>query len=70
MCVDNLNVLQQKINEQRGALLNELKSMNPAWESGATERTLKRLEEIYRLLGYFVRWSEQLRERIVQLSFD
>ncbi len=29
---------------------------------------LDRLEQIYRLLGYFARWSEQLQERIFQLS--
>jgi curved DNA-binding protein CbpA len=68
-CVDALNALQRAINEQRAALLAELETMNPAWESPNGERPLKRLEEIYRLLGYFVRWSEQLQERIVQLSF-
>lgn len=66
---DKLNALQRKINEQREVLLDELKTMNPVWESEAPERPLKRLEEIYRLLGYFARWSEQLQERTVQLSF-
>jgi DnaJ-domain-containing protein 1 len=66
---DQLNTLQRSINEQRDVLLAELKTMNPAWGSGAGERPLKRLEEIYRLLGYFARWSEQLQERIVQLAF-
>ena len=65
--VEQLTTLQRKINEQRDALLSELRTMNPAWETEA--RPLKRLEEIYRLLGYFARWSEQLQERIVQLSF-
>ena len=65
--VDKLNALQRKINEQRDALLTELKTMNPGWETEKA-RPLKRLEEIYRLLGYFARWSEQIQERIVQLS--
>ena len=65
--VDQLNGLQRKINDQRGALLAELQTMNPAWET--KDKPLKRLEEIYRLLGYFARWSEQLQERVVQLSF-
>jgi hypothetical protein len=30
---------------------------------------LGRLEELYRLFGYFARWSEQIQERVVQLSF-
>jgi DnaJ-domain-containing protein 1 len=67
--VDGLNALQRRINEQRGLLLDELKAMNPEWESATREKPLKRLEEIYRLLGYFARWSEQLQERVVQLSF-
>ena len=34
------------------------------------ERTdlLNRLEELYRLFGYFNRWNGQIQERIVQLS--
>ena len=68
-CVDQLNAWQRKINGQRDALLAELKAMNPAWDPGIKERPLQRLEEIYRLLGYLARWSEQIQERIVQLSF-
>ena len=30
---------------------------------------LARLEELYRLFSYFNRWSRQLQERIVRLSF-
>jgi DnaJ-domain-containing protein 1 len=66
---DKLNALQRKIIERREALQAELKTMNPAWESGTPERSRKRLEEIYRLLGYFARWSEQIQERTVELSF-
>ena len=64
---EQLNAQQRKINEQRDALLTELQAMNPAWQTEA--RPLKRLEEIYRLLGYFGRWSRQLQDRIVQLAF-
>ncbi len=67
--VDQLNCLQRKINEQRDALLAELKSMNVSWESVSGERPLTRLEEIYRLLGYLGRWSEQLQSRVIELSF-
>jgi curved DNA-binding protein CbpA len=74
--IERLKSMQQKINVQGDTLLVELQSMNPLWESAATpgaprdKLPLKRLDEIYRLLGYFGRWSEQLQERIVQLSFD
>jgi hypothetical protein len=72
---DQLLALQQPINRSREDLLAELKAMNPAWTAAATrdpaqkQPLLARLEEIYRLLGYLGRWSEQLQERIVQLTF-
>jgi DnaJ-domain-containing protein 1 len=67
--VDELKSFQQKINERRDTLLAELKTLNAYWDAGTAERPLKRLEEIYRFLGYFTRWSEQLQERVVELSF-
>ncbi|MDB6017938.1 MAG: hscB [Pedosphaera sp.] len=72
---EKLMALQQTISARRNELLAELQGMNPAWESAPQTKSphgnlpLKRLEEIYRLLSYFARWSEQLQERIVQLSF-
>ena len=70
-----LNLPRQKIHSRREELLLELQSMNSAWESATTSNTppsaslLERLEEIYRLLGYLGRWSDQIQERVVQLSF-
>ncbi len=72
---EKLNALQQKIGSRREELLVELKAMNPIWESATTtsgtDKTLplERLDEIYRLLGYLTRWSAQIQEKIVQLSF-
>jgi DnaJ-domain-containing protein 1 len=70
--IDRLNAMRQKINARRDELLAELQGMNALWESGATAEKLplQRLDEIYRLLGYFGRWSEQMQERIVQLTLD
>ena len=71
---DQLLAMQQQINRSREDLLAELAAMNPAWANAmATSPAqkpllLERLEEIHRLLGYFGRWSEQLQERIVQLT--
>lgn len=65
---DSLMALQRRIGEQRNTLLAELKMMNPVWDSDEKPRLLKRVEEIYRLLGYFARWTEQVHERIVELS--
>ena len=74
---DKLNALQQTINQRRDELLVELKSLNAVWESaptiGSSERAAKlpmeRLEQIYRVFSYVARWTEQIQERVVQLSF-
>ncbi|MBA4146477.1 MAG: DnaJ domain-containing protein [Verrucomicrobia bacterium] len=74
---DNLNALQQKINKKRDELIDELKQLNSVWESapatGSPDRASKlpfeRLEQIYRIFSYVNRWTEQIQERVVQLSF-
>jgi hypothetical protein len=71
---EKLNSSRKELNARRDELLSELHGMNSAWESVSegsprSELPLERLEQVYRLLGYFGRWSEQLQERIVQLSF-
>lgn len=74
---DKLNALQQKINAKREELSTELRAMNSAWENapqiGSPIRIaalpLERLEQIYRVFSYIARWSEQIQERVVQLSF-
>jgi curved DNA-binding protein CbpA len=74
--IERINLTRQKIESRREILLEELKAMNPAWEAASADSSsrdklpLKRIDEIYRLLGYLGRWSEQLQERFVQLSFD
>ncbi len=72
---DNLNHLQKKIDARREGLLAEMRSMDRAWESappvGAPDRArslpLERLEQIYRILSYTTRWTEQIQERLVQV---
>ncbi len=73
---ERLNELQRKVNVRRDELCQELERMNPVWASappvGAPGRApalpLDRLEQIYRALSYVTRWTEQLRERLVQLA--
>ena len=73
---DRLNELLQKINAKREELNAELKSLNARWESappiGDPARSaalpLERLEQLYRIFSYIARWSEQIQERVVQLS--
>lgn len=74
---DKLNALQQKINAKRETLSVELRDLNSEWQKapaiGSPDRAaalpLERLEQIYRVFSYIARWSEQIQERVVQLSF-
>ena len=72
---DRLNALQQRINGKREWVLEELRAMNAAWEAApakgsqrAAALPLGRLEEIYREISFIGRWTEQIQQRIVQLS--
>ena len=68
--VEQLRTLQTRLAGLHDKLVEELKSLDASWASQAGERTvwLNRLEELYRLFGYFNRWNGQIQERIVQLS--
>ena len=74
---DKLDALQGRIDAKRDELAAELREMNPRFDAalpaGTPERRnalpLDRLEQIYRVLSYVARWTEQLQERVVQLSF-
>ena len=70
--VEKLNGLQRKLNELREQLTGELKSLDAQWlaaDADARREILPKLEELYRLFGYFNRWNNQIQERVVQLSF-
>jgi DnaJ-domain-containing protein 1 len=72
-----LNQLRQQIDLRREELLAELKRMNAAWNAApppgsagrAAALPLERLEEVSRIFSYMARWTEQIQERLVQLSF-
>src|ERR1700722_17374802 len=70
--VEKLNVLRRKLNELREKLTEELKSLDAQWvstDANSRKEILPKLEELYRLFGYFNRWNGQIQERVVQLSF-
>lgn len=70
--VEKLNGLQRKLNELKAKFSSELKALDTEWISADTisrREILPRLEELYRLFGYFNRWNNQIQERVVQLSF-
>lgn len=57
--VDKLEVPEKKLGDAREKNLDELRQMNSI--------VLARLEEIYRLLGYYDRWLKQIQERRFRL---
>ncbi|HMJ24874.1 MAG TPA: hypothetical protein VK475_03565 [Pyrinomonadaceae bacterium] len=67
---EKLGALQRRINTWREELVGELRSIDAEW-AGLQNHTaaLPRLEELYRLFSYFARWTGQIQERMVQLSF-
>src|SRR6185437_10009315 len=69
--VETLQNLQRSVNTLNERLSEELKRIDTEWESGAETRKslLPRIEELHRLFSYFARWSGQIQERIVRLSF-
>jgi DnaJ-domain-containing protein 1 len=70
---EKLAELQKQIQSRHEALIEELKRLEAEWErdekAEARSVTLQRLEELWRLFGFCGRWSAQLQERIVRLSF-
>ncbi len=70
--VEELRGLQTKLSGLHNKLLEELKSIDNAWGANPNSNDravlLNRREELYRLLGYFNRWSSQIQERVVHLS--
>lgn len=70
--VEKLNGLQRKLNELREKFSGELKALDIEWmaaDAVSRRGILPKLEELYRLFGYFNRWNNQIQERVVQLLF-
>jgi DnaJ-domain-containing protein 1 len=68
---DKLQALRQKVNALNDRLTDELKQIDTAWQSGTEPRSqlLQRLQELHGLFGYFARWTAQIQERTLRLSF-
>ena len=63
--------LLQRLAAQTEQMIEQLKKVDAQWENSEgkeRQEQLTTLEEVYRLLGYFERWSRLLRERLVQLA--
>jgi curved DNA-binding protein CbpA len=72
-CTEKLTELQRQVQSRQEELVGELRRLDAEWETDqkaeARSANLRRLEELWRLFGFCGRWSAQLQERIVQLSF-
>jgi DnaJ-domain-containing protein 1 len=72
---NKLTGLQQRLNAFREQLTEQLKAIDAKWEPDAEpdsmehREVLQQVEELYRLFSYTARWTAQVQERIVQLSF-
>jgi len=72
---ETLQRLREEVDRRIHDLTEELRKIDRDWAPGAAATPsgtaqLGRLEELYRLFGYFERWSGQLRERIGRLSME
>ncbi len=73
---ERLRQLQGRVNAKAAELESELRTMNDAWAAAPAPGTpgraealpLRRLEEIYRVLSYVRRWTDQIQERLVHLA--
>lgn len=68
---DKLTAVQKKINQRQDALMAQLQSLDAQWAGNEKGRRalIPQLEEIWRLLGFFTRWSSQIQERLAQIAF-
>ena len=69
--VTRLTATQGKVNERHNAIIAQLQSLDSKWMANTAVRSelLPQLEEVWRLLGFFTRWSSQLQERLAQIAF-
>ena len=71
--IELLQALQQKIDVHLYTLTHALRALDAEWtavpDPGKRADLIQRLEELYRLLSYFSRWTAQTGERIAQLAF-
>ena len=73
---ERLEAAQGRLAARQAELTSEMKALNATWEAaplaGSEARRsalpLERLETIYREFSFVVRWADQVRDRVVQLT--
>jgi curved DNA-binding protein CbpA len=68
---DKLMAAQKKTNQRHDALITQLQSLDANWVNNAAAKNsrLPQLEEIWRLISFYTRWSSQMQERLAQIAF-
>jgi len=74
---EKIQALSRKVGQRRDELHGELERLNLVWGAAlpvgsmgrAAGLPLDRMEQLYRVLSYTSRWTEQLQERLVLLAF-
>jgi DnaJ-domain-containing protein 1 len=71
--VETIGALQVRLATRREDLIQRLKALDAGWDtmpggSAARGDAVRQLEEIYRLLSFFARWSEQMQERLARIA--
>jgi DnaJ-domain-containing protein 1 len=71
--VQKLNELQGRLTPHHEDLTGRLRALDAEWDtartnSAARSESLRRLEELHRLLSFSGRWTAQIQERLVQLA--
>jgi DnaJ-domain-containing protein 1 len=68
--VEQLMSLQKKISDNQESAFARIRIIDQQWnDSNARSIALAELENLYRLLGFLLRWSAQIRERITRFAF-
>jgi len=68
-CTEKLTAIRQRVSAERERLLEEVRKIDARWNDCSDRKAhVQKIEELYRLLSYFTRWEEQLRERVVRLA--
>ncbi len=69
--IERLSDLRKKLGALREKLTDDLKLLDEKWvvaSENSRRGILPKLEDLYRLLGYFNRWNSQIQERVVRLT--
>jgi len=71
---DRLRAVHRRLEESEGGLLRDLQTLDFEWSRLGSDPVnrgliLQRIDQIHQQLSFYTRWSGQLQETMLQLSF-